>query len=196
MLALYLAYLDDDSDRGLFEEIYNSYKKQMVTMAQTILNNENDAEDAVGEVFLVIAQKNWDAVRNIKNQTDLRNYLLKSTKNTALNMINCKRHSDVSLDTVVEYNIDNMAELSDDTFLDYICDKAEYDMFIDAIKSLSGRYRDVLYHFYVIGLTAPQTAKALGLPLSTIKKQLLRGKKLLLEKVKLAGDEDYVNQQR
>ncbi len=194
MLALCLAYLDDDGDKGLFEEIYNSYKKQMVTAAQTILYSESDAEDAVGDVFLTIAQKNWDAVRNIKDKTDLRNYLLKSTKNTALNMINSKRQSDISLDTVLEYNLDSRKELSDDTFMEQICERADYNTVVDAINSLSDRYRDVLYYYFVMEFTAPQTAKALGLPLATIKKQLVRGKKLLLELL-TTGDEYYVNQQ-
>ena len=60
MLALYLAYLDDESDKKLFEEIYLSHRKQMVILAITILGSEDDAQDAVGDVFLRIAQKNWD----------------------------------------------------------------------------------------------------------------------------------------
>ena len=87
MLALYLAYLDDESDKKLFEEIYLSHRKQMIILAITILGSEDDAQDAVGDVFLRIAQKNWDTVKQIKNNTDIRNYLLKATKNTALNKI-------------------------------------------------------------------------------------------------------------
>ena len=43
MLALYLAYLDDDKDKELFEEIFNSHKNQMVTLAFSMLDNKNDA---------------------------------------------------------------------------------------------------------------------------------------------------------
>ena len=91
MLTLYLAYLDDVNDKKLFEEIYYSYRKQMVTFAITLLGNEDDAQDAVGDVFLRIAQKNWDTVRAIENKSDLRNYLLKATKNTSLNKIKTKK---------------------------------------------------------------------------------------------------------
>ncbi|MFQ8952796.1 MAG: hypothetical protein ACLR56_07190 [Oscillospiraceae bacterium] len=51
MLALYLAYLDDENDKKLFEEIYLSHRKQMVILAITILGSEDDAQDAVGDVF-------------------------------------------------------------------------------------------------------------------------------------------------
>ncbi|MBQ8740835.1 MAG: sigma-70 family RNA polymerase sigma factor, partial [Clostridia bacterium] len=193
MLALYLAYLDEDSDKGLFEEIFNSHKKQMVTLAKSILCNESDAEDAVSEVFLCIAQKNWDAVRSIKDKTDLRNYLLKATKNTAINMINSKNKSNISLDTISEHNVDDMVELSDDTFIELICDKAEYNMVIDAIDSLNEKYRNVLYYHFIMELTVPQTAKAIGLPLATVKKQLVRGKKLLLDILETTGDENNGN---
>lgn len=193
MLALYLAYLDDDNDKRLFEEIYNSYKNQMVILAVSILNNNDDAEDAVGDVFLRIAQKNFDVVRGIKNDTDLRNYLLKVTKNTSINKINTKKKDNVSLDTVVEYNMDKIKKLSDDTFIEFVCNKIDYDKIIEAIKSLREKYRDVLYYHFVMELSIPQTAKALNQSLTTTKQQLVRGKKLLLNLLGLKGDEDNGN---
>ena len=193
MLALYLAYLDDDNDKRLFEKIYNSYKKQMVTLAVSILNNNDDAEDTVGDVFLRIAQKNFDVVRGIKNDIDLRNYLLKATKNTSINKINTKKKDNVSLDTVVEYNMDKIKELSDDTFIEFVCNRIDYDKIIEAIKSLSEKYRDVLYYHFVMELSIPQTAKSLNQTLSTTKQRLVRGKKLLLNYLVLKGDENNCN---
>lgn len=193
MLALYLAYLDDDNDKRLFEKIYNSYKKQMVTLAVSILNNNDDAEDTVGDVFLRIAQKNFDVVRGIKNDIDLRNYLLKATKNTSINKINTKKKDNVSLDTVVEYNMDKIKELSDDTFIEFVCNRIDYDKIIEAIKSLSEKYLDVLYYHFVMELSIPQTAKSLNQTLSTTKQRLVRGKKLLLNYLVLKGDENNGN---
>ena len=126
MLALYLAYLDDESDKKLFEEIYLSHRKQMVILAITILGSEDDAQDAVGDVFLRIAQKNWDTVKQIKDNTDLRNYLLKATKNTALNKIKATKKDNVSLDTVIEFDISSIDNLTDNSFLDTVCTKFDY----------------------------------------------------------------------
>lgn len=195
MLALYLAYLDDDNDKELFEKIFNSYKKQMVILAESLLKNEDDAEDVVGDVFLRIAQKNWDVVRGIKNETDLRNYLLKATKNTSLNMIKVKKKDNISLDTVYEYNINDIEELSDNTFLETICNKFEYNKIIEAIQSLDTKYRDVLYYHFVLDLTVPQTAKSLNQTLTTTKKQLVRGKKILLSLLEAHGVENNADQQ-
>mgnify|MGYP003485992697 CR=1 FL=1 len=91
MLALYLAYLDEANDKELFSNIYYSYRKQMVAVAIPILNNNADAEDVVEDVFLRIAQKYFDIIRSIKNETDLRNYLLKAAKNTAINRLKSQK---------------------------------------------------------------------------------------------------------
>ena len=181
MLALFLAYLDDDKDKELFEKIFNTYKNQMMSLAMSMLKNESDAEDVVGDVFLRIAQKCFDVVRSIENENDLRNYLLKATKNTAINKINLKKKDNVSLDTVVEYNMDVSQELSDDNFIELICNKIDYEQLLEAIMKLDEKYRDVLYYHFVMELTVPQTAKSLNRSLTTTKKQLVRGKKLLLD---------------
>lgn len=195
MLALYLAYLDDDNDQKLFEDMFLSYRKQMVTFAVTILGNEDDAQDAVGDVFLRIAQKNWDVVRDIKNETDLRNYLLKATKNTSINKIKTKKKENVSLDTIMEYDMDGIEDLSDDTFLEVICNKYEYDKVVQAIKLLNEKYRDAMYCHYVMEMTVLQTAKSLNQTLSATKQQLVRGKKMLLSLLGKKGDEKNGNEQ-
>ena len=195
MLALYLAYLDDDNDQKLFEDMFLSYRKQMVTFAVTILGNEDDAQDAVGDVFLRIAQKNWDAVRGIDNETDLRNYLLKATKNTCLNKIKSKKKENVSLDTIMEYDMDGIEDLSDDTFFDLICNKYEYDEAVQAIGLLNEKYRDAMYCHYVMEMTVPQTARSLNQKLSATKQQLVRGKKMLLSLLSKKGVEKDGNEQ-
>ncbi|MBE6761992.1 MAG: sigma-70 family RNA polymerase sigma factor [Ruminococcaceae bacterium] len=194
MLALYLAYLDDENDKELFAHIYNSYRKQMVQTAFLIVNNNHDAEDVVEEVFLRIAQKYFDVVRSIKDETDLRNYLLKAAKNTAISKSKSKKKENTSLDTVIEYNMTDNEELSDDTFVEFICNKIDRDQIVEAIKSLNEKYRDVLYYHFVMELTVPQTAKLLDQTTSTTKKQLVRGKKMLLDLLEIEGVEDNGNQ--
>lgn len=193
MLTLFLAYLDTDSDKQLFETIYLAYRKQMAALAFTLLHNKSDAEDVVSEVFLRIAQNNWETVRNITDQNDLRNYLLKAAKNASLNKIKAKSKENVFLDTVTEHNIDSLEGLADDTFLDTICDRFDYQNVLTAIRSLDQKYRDVLYYHFVLELTVPQTAKQLGQTLVTTKQQLRRGKKQLLELLGIKGDFVYGN---
>lgn len=191
MLMLYLSLIDDRDDQIKFEEIYNAYRKQMFLVANSILHNESDAEDVVHDVFVNIATKKMTFIHQIDNPEDLRNYLLKSAKNTALNETKEKDRNNVSLDTVSEYDID---EISDDLFIEIICNKSEYDKVVQAMLSMDEPYRDILYYHFVLELSVPDAAKHLNRNVATAKKQLVRGKKILLNLLGVKGDTDNGNE--
>ena len=195
MLALYLAYLDDAHDQRLFEDIYYSYRKQMVTLALSILGQKEDSEDAVSKVFLRIAEKNWDVVRGIKSNIDLRNYLLKAVKNTSLNIFKARKRENVSLDTISEYSLEGIEELSDNSFFEVICNRVEAEKVTNIIRQMNEKYRDVLYYHFVMDLTIPETAKSLNQSVAATKKQLVRGKKMLLKMLGIEGVETNGNEQ-
>ena len=196
MLSLYLAYLDTEEDKKQFEEIFMSYRKQMVSLAFSILENHEDAEDAIHNVFLRIAQKNWDTVRSIEDQTDLRNYLLKSTKNASLNISKIRSKNNLSLDTIDEFDINGIYNLSDEGFIESVCINIEYTRVVEAIKSLKDTYKDVMYYHFVMELPVIKIAKLLGQTVSATQKQLVRGKKLLLNLLGIQGVENNVDEQR
>lgn len=110
MLALYMSFIDDESQRRLFEEIYLNYRKQMLLVARSVLGSDTDAEDVVHDVFLKIAKKHMSRISKIKNSIDLRNYLLKATKHTALDHLRKRRHEKAILDAVNENNLKKDAE--------------------------------------------------------------------------------------
>ena len=191
MLALFLSYLDDDKDKRIFEEIYHTYRKQMFLLALSINKNEIDAEDIVSKVFLKIAQKYWKTVKLISNNTDLRNYLLKATKNTALNEIKFKKSEFDKFNIFIERRSNDIQNISDKDFLDYICKRYDYSNTVDAINKLDEKYRNVLYYHYVLEISIKDTAKSLGQSIDTTKKQITRGKKMLIELLK--GVNEYAD---
>ena len=89
--SVYLALIDNEQDQLKFN-LYNQYRKQMLSLAQSILHNTFDAEDAVHEAFLGIA-RNMPSVNKIANETDIKNYLLKSAKNASLNILSKKKEA-------------------------------------------------------------------------------------------------------
>lgn len=184
MLAFYLSLIDNDNDRKLFERIYYAHRKQMLTLAFSILENEDDAEDLVHDVFCNIAEKYMQSLQNIKNEQDIKNYLLKATKNSALNK---KRDSKPHISLHESEYMLNKDNLNDNEFLDMICNNISYQEVLTAIRSLDKKYEDVLYLHFVIGMTVPEVAEHLNRNKQTVKKQLLRGKILLLEKLSLNG---------
>lgn len=185
LLALYLALINDEANKKLFEEIYKSYRKQMLAVAVSILKNKADAEDAVQEVFYRIAAKHIEVIAGIKENDDRRNYLLKAVKNTALNLISKNKTAGDALDSLTEFEKSSSDDFSDNAFIDMICNKIEYDNLVEAIRNLDETYRDVLYYHFVVELSAPAIAKALGRSLTAVKKQLVRGKKQLLHNLGL-----------
>ena len=187
MLTLFLTFIDDEDDKELFEKIFYDYRRQMMYLALSIVNNEADAEDVVHDVFLRIAIRNMDIVRKINYSKDLRNYLLKATKNTALNLIKKRKQVSVSLDTINEYAIDGIKDYPDESFLEFICKKNDYEQVVNAIRCLDDKYRDVLYYHYVLELTVGETANSLNQTVAATKKQLVRGKKLLLKLLDIEG---------
>lgn len=184
MLAFYLSLIDNDNNRKLFERIYYAYRKQMLTLAFDILENEDDAEDLVHDVFCNIAEKYMQSLQNIKNEQDMKNYLLKATKNSALNK---KRDTKPHMSLHESEYMLNKDDMNDNEFLDMICNNISYQEVLYAIRSLDKKYEDVLYLHFVIGMTVPEVAEHLNRNKQTVKKQLLRGKILLLEKLSING---------
>lgn len=193
MLLFYLSLIDDEVERSTFEEIYNTYRKQMLMTANLILHNHEDSEDVVHDVFYLIATKHMSVIRELTDPNDMRNYLLKATKNTALNELKKRRRSNIPMDAGPERELRSSPDLTDESFIDQICAKADYETVVKALLSLDEPYRDVLYYHFVAELTVNDCAKLLNRNASTAKKQLLRGKKLLLSKLGMKGDEDHVD---
>lgn len=185
MLMICLTLIDNNLDKKLFEKLFFSYRKQMIYLAMSIVHNQDDAEDIVHDVFLNIAQKHMSIIKNIKNEVDIRNYLLKATKNATLNRIKNKKRDNLCIDTLLEFFNEN---ISDNDFIDKICKESEYNQIILAIKSLDDIYRNSLYFHFVLELPIGQVAKILNQSISTTKKQLVRGKKMLLALLETKGE--------
>ena len=173
-MLVYLLFIEGEEDKSFFEEIFYKFRKQMIYYTFSFVNSEVDAEDIVHDVFLKVAQKHLVVLKKIENETDIRNYLLKATKNTALNFTKIKNKEVLFNNSVDE-------EISDEYFVEKVCTQIEYKRILSAIKSLNEIYKTVLYYHFVLDLPVKDVAILLGRSLSTTKKQLARGKKKLLE---------------
>ena len=193
MLSLYLSVIEGDEDRRLFEKIYNKYRLPMMNMAKSILSNDMDAEDAVHDVFANVAAKHMTLMRRMENETDIKNYLLKAVKNTALNIIEKKKRVPFSTDDVNALELNYRSDTSDDDFVAQICRSSDYEAVLRAIREMDRKYSEVLYFHFVLEMPVREVAELLKRNNSTVKKQLVRGKKLLLLSLNLSGGDEYVN---
>ena len=64
-MVIYLQMIDTPDDRSKFEQIYLEYRGLMFHVANEILHNEQDAEDAVHQAFVNVA-KNMEKIGSPK----------------------------------------------------------------------------------------------------------------------------------
>ncbi len=171
MLMLYAAVIDDAEDIKRFERLYYSYRKQMFYVANELLHDTYEAEDAVQNALLGIA-------RNIKSLPEcddalIRAYVLTAAKNAALNLLPKKQRRDSELD------IDTLELADDDNVFKKLAASDDREKLMRAMDKLPDIYRDVLLLHCVYGLKASRTAQLLGRKTSTVNKQITRGRKLL-----------------
>ena len=55
-MLIYLQMIDGPEDRSKFEQLYLAYRGLMYFIAESILGNEQDAEDAVHDAFVSVAK--------------------------------------------------------------------------------------------------------------------------------------------
>ena len=173
MLALYLSLIDNEDDRDKFVIIYNEYRKRMITAANSVLHNKQDAEDVLHDTFIKIA-RNMKAIDDPYSDKT-QSYLLKAVKNTAKDFLKKKENrNEVAAQDYVE-NIPDMQ------FLEKLRIKDRYNEVVNAIRELNDTYRDVMFFHFVSEMKIAEIADLLGRKKSTVQQQLIRGKKKLIE---------------
>ena len=76
--------INSQTDKEFFEKIYVQHKSQMLWVANQVLQNVDEAEDAVHTVFVAIAN-NIEHIQG-RSESEIQNYVVKAAKNSALNM--------------------------------------------------------------------------------------------------------------
>lgn len=167
MLGLYLSMLDTEDERNLFEELYRKYSQDMYAIAFDILKNQADAEDAVHQSFLKIAN-NFTKISSIP-RNKIKAYIVIICRNTSSTLYNQNKR-----DSKRKCQL-NETELVDDSFFD----KESIDDLKKAIRQLPDMYKDVLYLYSLQGFSAKQTASMLGISVNNVRQRVMRAKQQL-----------------
>lgn len=175
MLCIILSAVDLNRDeKNKFEAIYNKHKNALFYQALSIVKNENDAEDVVQEAFIKIA-KNIRSIADIQSK-ETKAFLIIITKNTAYDYI---RKSS----KIVELPLSETENAIDENALDNLVSNIEYGEIVSAIRDIPSPYNEVLYLHYVKDYSIKKTASLLDKKTATVKMQLVRGKKILIDKL-------------
>ena len=175
MLSIIFSSVEMNSDeKNKFETIYNNYKNILFYQALNIIKNENDAEDILQEAFIKIA-KNIKSI-NYTNGKEPLSFLIVITKNTAYDFL---RKSS----KIIEIPLDETEDAIDEKALSSLVGNIEYKEIVSSIANIPNPYNEVLYLHYVKDYSVKQIASLLNKKTSTIKMQLVRGKRILVDKL-------------
>lgn len=96
-MIVYLQIIESDEDKSKFEQIYLKYRNLMFYVARKILNNQQDAEDAVHQAFVSI-------IENLEKISDVdcpktRSYIVIIVERKAIDLMR-KNEKVVSMESI------------------------------------------------------------------------------------------------
>jgi len=179
-LFIYLSLIESEDEKHKFESLYHAYHKLMLYIAYQILENQQDAEDAVHDACLRLVA----LIEKINDPVCPQTQALVSivVRGKAIDLYRKRtRRKTVSL----EY-ADHLLFLPEKT-----PDKQteHSDGFLRAIAALSERERDLLLLRYDHGFTPREIARLMSLTESGVKKALQRARARLKQNLEEQGVE-------
>ena len=173
MLGVCLALIDESDDKTFFSEIYYKYRNLSYTICFDILKNNSDAEDAVAETFLRVAQNFTKISHKICPET--RNYIVIISRNISIDILR-KNNSKIEYIDEIENEVCEYSSLEENVVSQIMC-----DTYSKALLKLSQKYYDVLYLNIAKGFSPKDISLFTGDKEDTIRKRILKAKKKLTE---------------
>lgn len=167
--------LSKDNKQGM-NLLFKKYFESLVIWADTFLNDMDQSQDLVQELFVGIWRKktyhNW-------NPDKLASYLHVAVKNACFNKI---KKVDVLKNTTEIENFDRIYD-------EFESNKEEIvAKILEEVEKLPERGREVIKCIYINGMKYQEAADELNVSLSTIKTQLARSLKTLRTSSEKLGD--------
>lgn len=168
-MLIYALTLVKPADRPKLERLYLEYRSVMFCAANEILHNEHEAEDAVQQSFVKIAE-NLDKVPDeLSNKT--KAFVVTIAENTAIDRYRkLKRHGS--------------CELCEES---YGIEAESADELVNCILKLPVRYRQFILLKYYHGYSTREIARLLGMSSAAASKTAQRAKQRLEQLCKEAG---------
>jgi RNA polymerase sigma-19 factor, ECF subfamily len=161
-------------DQGAFDAIFRAHYAALVGLAEAMLRSRAAGEDVVQEVMLEL----WRRRAEVTIQESLRAYLMRSTRNRALNQI---RHANVQRKAEPELARDEAVSA---TGASRLVASELRDAITAAIAELPPACREVFVLSRTQGLRYAEIATTLGISVKTVESQM--GKALRHMRTRLA----------
>lgn len=170
-------------DRAAFDELYKQHYFSLRSYARLLLGVE-EADDVVQDVFFNL----WMHRDTLNESLSIRNYLLRSIYNSALNLLKRRKYQE-NYDNSYGQEIEEMGcsyynpDTNDVIQRLYNQDmRAEIQM---AIETLPPRSKEVFVLSYLCDMSSKEISSKLGISLSTVENHIYSALKLLRKKLSI-----------
>jgi len=160
-LSLRIAEHDDEM---AFKELYNFFYFDLIAFSRSILNNEQDAEDAVINVFIRLWQ-NRKTMGSIKN---ISAYLYTAAKYASINVLKSRKE-------INNIDIDDLADTFQYSFSNpetELIDRENIKRLEDLLNNLPPKSRLVFYLVKDKGFSCKEVSVLLNTSIRTVETQL------------------------
>lgn len=183
-MDLLFLVMEFEDNINLLHEIYKKNASKMYNIAFSILNNPNDAEDAVHDAFMSI-------VKNIGRYDKLTTVEMEAlcvviTKNKCLDQI--RKTSKLSSIDIDEIRLP--LQKMEPTTEDVVMQKEHKRDIQKMISFLPEIYKEIIVLRYYYGFGIKKIAKLLNIPIKTVDSRLYRAKSMIR---RLIEDEEKRN---
>lgn len=162
------------SDRIAFTVIYNRYKGLLYFHAFKKLQNKNDVEDVLHDVF----SKLWEQRTKLRITNNLGSFLYTVVRNKVLDHLERKKLEGTYLNSIIDFS-QTYAENTD-----HLVRKNQLEAVIDyEISQLPRKMREVLELMRTQGLSNPEIAEKLDIDEKTVRNQLYNARQILRKKI-------------
>jgi len=181
MLALYIAMLETDEERGLFADFYEQHKGRCLQVALAITHNQAWAEDAVHNAFMRMIRHKDKYFTDPGKRT--RTQIVIMVKSEALNLLKREKRLDHSLLDDVEPIVAN-----DEPEAFRVASGKEAMAALQRHVSLLDETSRTLYQMkYISGRTDGEIADEVGITKNAVAIRIHKIRKSLLEKMRKEG---------
>ena len=170
-----LSAIPTEEDRNKFREIYEENYLKMYHVALGMIKNQADAENAVQEAFLSLAEK-FEKYLHLSG-SEMTGLCVSIVKNKVLDSIRRANHySEAELEDIILY--DEAPEHD----APHMIERQERAMFVQkAMEGISEILRETLTLKYYYELSNKEIARIQGVPVKTVEVRLFRGRKKFKE---------------
>lgn len=152
-----------------FAYVFDMHYRSLCYYASSILENSDEVEDVVSEVFV----KLWQRAAHFEDLSAIKSFLYIATKNLCLDRLKQQKRQQASIEGYT-HTVDDLA-IEDHSMLE-----AEVlSIIYEEIEQLPTKARSVFKLIFFEGLTTAEVAGHLGISVKTVRNQKARAIQLL-----------------